>query len=61
MAVQAARRVRLRGVGVGQHTASGAAGGVLRACGPVARRFRVQSAPGGECGGAGDHAEFGSG
>lgn len=46
---------------MGQHTAPGAAGGVLWACHPVAHRHCVHFAPGGECGGAGDHAEFGPG
>lgn len=44
---------------MGQHTAPGALSGVLRACHPVARRHRVHSAPGGERGGAGDHAQSG--
>ena len=61
VAVQAARRVRLRGVSVGQHTAPGAPAGVLRTCPPVAHRRPVHSAPWRDGGRAGDHAESGPG
>lgn len=61
VAVQEARGVRLRGVALGEHTASGAPGGVLRPCVPVARWYCVHAAARRERGGAGDHAEFGAG
>lgn len=61
VAVQEARGVRLRGVVLGEHTASGAPGGVLWSCVPVVRRHCVHASPWRERGGAGDHAEFGAG